>query len=206
MRAAKTESAIRREQIAAAALELMAQDGVRALNVARLAAKVGVVPSAIYRHYSGKDEVLDAVLDLISQRLQENVQSVRRETPDTLERLHRLLNRHVQLIQNNIAIPRVVFSEDIFSGHGPRRKRVHNLIQGYLAKVAELIAEGQQGGRFRTDVSADTLSVLFLGMIQPAAILWLVSDGTFDIGSHASSAWLPFAQMLQNQPSLSCAP
>ena len=199
MRAAKTKTKIRQEQIAVAALDLMARNGVRALNVAQLAAKIGVVPSAIYRHYSGKDGVLDAVLDLISQRLQENVQVVRKETSDALERLHRLFIRHVQLIQNNIAIPRVVFSEEIFSGHASRRQRVHQLIQGYLDQVAQLIIEGQRVGSFRSDVSADTLSVMFLGMIHPAVILWLVSDGTFDIGSHAAESWPPFAQMLQNQ-------
>jgi AcrR family transcriptional regulator len=200
MRAAKIKTEIRQEQIAAAALGLMASHGPQALNVVRLARQVGVVPSAIYRHYPGKDAVLDAVLDLISQRLQENISAVRDETPDALERLHRLLNRHVQLIRNNIAIPRVVFSEDIFSGHAPRRQRVHQLIQGYLGQVAALVVEGQQAGSLRTDVSAHTVSVMFLGMIHPAVILWLASDGAFDVGSHAVEAWPLFAQMLQMGP------
>ena len=168
--------------------------------MARLAGKVGVVPSAIYRHYSGKDAVMEVVLDLISQRLRENVQAVRTETHDVLERLHRLLDRHVQLIRSNIAIPRVVFSEDIFNGHAPRRRRVHQLIEGYLDQVAELIAEGQQAGNLRTDVSAQTLSVMFLGMIQPAVILWLASGGAFDVGGHTAKAWPLFAQMLQPEP------
>jgi len=200
MRATKTKTEIRQEQIAAAALELMARHGPKSLNVARLAEQVGVVPSAIYRHYSGKDKVLEAVLDLISQRLQENVKAVREETPDALERLHRLLNRHVQLIRKNIAIPRVVFSEEMFSGHAPRRRRVHQLIQGYLGQVAALIAEGQEAGTLRADVAADTISVMFLGLIHPAVILWLASDGGFDVGSHTAKAWPLFAQMLQMGP------
>jgi AcrR family transcriptional regulator len=206
VRAAKIKTEIRQEQIAAAALDLMARHGTRALSVARLAGKVGVVPSAIYRHYSGKDAVLDAVLDLISQRLQENVQAVRQETTDALERLHRLLERHVQLIRNNIAIPRVVFSEDILNGHAPRRRRVHRLIEGYLDQVAELIAEGQQAGNLRTDVSADTLSVMYLGMIHPAVILWLASDGAFDVSRHTAKAWPLFAQMLQPEPNQRAGP
>ena len=88
MRATKTKTEIRQEQIAAAALELMGREGTKALNIARLARRVGVAPSAIYRHYSSKDAVLDAVLDLVSQRLEDNVKAVRHETPDPLERLH----------------------------------------------------------------------------------------------------------------------
>jgi AcrR family transcriptional regulator len=206
MRAAKTKTKVRQEQIAAAALALMARHGPKALNVARLARQVGVVPSAIYRHFSGKDAVLDAVLDLVSQRLQENVTAVRQETPDALDRLRRLLDRHVRLIRQNVAIPRVVFSEEMFSGNRPRRQRVYQLIQGYLSQVAGLVSEGQQAGSLRSDLSADTVSVMFLGMIHPAVILWLTSDGAFDVNDHAAKAWPPFAQMLQVAPNSRATP
>jgi AcrR family transcriptional regulator len=196
MRAQKTKTEIRKEQIAAAALELMAQHGPKALNLAALARKVGVVPSAIYRHYPGKGAVLDAVLDAIAARLQENVKAVREETPGALDRLHRLLSRHVQLLRTNIAILRVVLSEEIFSGHAQRRKRVHGVIQGYLQEVARLIREGQQDGSLRADAPPDTVSVMFLGLIHPAVILWLASDGRFDVATHAERAWRLFSEML----------
>lgn len=202
MRASKTRTEIRQDQIATAALELMARQGPKSLNLARLARNVGVVPSAIYRHYPSKEAVLEAVLDLIAQRLQENVQAVRQETPDALERLHRLLNRHVRLIRANAAIPRVVLSEEIFSGHAKRRQRVHRIIQGYLGKVAELVCEGQREGSLRVDVPADTVSVMFLGLIHPAVILWLTSDGAFDVATHAERAWQIFRQSILADDSL----
>jgi len=114
-----------------------------------------------------------------------------------LERLHRLLSRHVKLIRNNIAIPRVVLSEEIFGGHAKRRQRVHGIIQAYLGKVAELVCEGQRKGRLRTDIPADTVSVMFLGLIHPAVILWLTSDGAFGVATHAERAWQVFSQTIQ---------
>lgn len=197
MRAAKTKTEIRQDQIATAALELMARHGPKSLNLAGLARRVGVVPSAIYRHYAGKDAVLDAVLDLIARRLQDNVRAVRRETPESLERLHRLLTRHVDLIRQNIAIPRVVLSEEIFSGHAKRRQRVYRVIQGYLAQVAELVREGQGSGNLRSYLPADTVAVMFLGLIHPAVILWLTSDGAFDVAAHAERAWRIFSQAIR---------
>ena len=58
-RAQKTRTEIRRGQIARAALALVARRGLNNLNIGALADEVGVVPSAIYRHYPGKDAVLD---------------------------------------------------------------------------------------------------------------------------------------------------
>jgi AcrR family transcriptional regulator len=199
-RAAKISTGLRQEQIASAALDLMARHGPKSLNLATLAQKVGVVPSAIYRHYSAKDAVMEAVLDLIERRLRENVQAVRQETPDAFERLHRLLNRHFHLIRNNSAIPRIVFSEETFNGDSKRRKRVHRIIRSYLEAVSELIREGQEQGSIRADVPTDAGAVMFLGLIQPAVILWLTSDGAFDVGTHAHHAWRLFRQMLEAQP------
>lgn len=196
MRASKTKTEIRREQIADAALQLMAQQGPKSLNLVALARRVGVVPSAIYRHYPAKDAVLDAVLDLIADRFQENVNAARQEAPDALERLRRLLDRHLQLLRTNMAIPRIVLSEEVFNRNRARRRRVHSIIQGYLAEVAQIVREGQHDGRIRPDVSPDTASVMFLGLIHPAVILWLTSDGAFDVGAHANQAWFMFSDML----------
>lgn len=206
MRAAKIQTEIRQEQIAGAALELMARHGPKSLNLVRLARKVGIVPSAIYRHYPGKDAVLEAVLELIALRLQANVETVRQETPDALERLRRLLTRHVQLIQNHSAIPRIVFSEEIFDGHTKRRQQVHGVIQGYLKAVAELISEGQRDGNVRADVPAHTAALMFLGIIHPAVVLWLTSAGAFDVAAHARNAWQVFRGVLEAPARASAVP
>lgn len=48
---------------------------------------------------------------------------------------------------------------------------IFRLITGYLARVAEIIREGQRAGSIRSDVSAPTLAGHFLGIVQPAVIL-----------------------------------
>lgn len=195
-RARKTRTGIRQEQIARAALTLIARRGLNQLNISALAAEVGVVPSAIYRHYTGKDAVLDSVIELISKSLSANVQAVRQVTADPLEQLHLLLQRHVRLVRHHAGIPRVIFSEQTFAGDSKRRKRVHETIQGYLREIAALIAEGQRQGAVRADIRPDTASVMFLGLIQPAIILWLMSNGSFDVGGHSERAWRLFRDML----------
>jgi AcrR family transcriptional regulator len=193
----KLNTQVRQEQIVQAALSLLAGHGLKGLNMGRLARRIGLVPSAIYRHFKNKDEVLDAVLDLIRNRLLSNVRAVYAETPDSLERLRRLLMRHIQLIRENEAIPRIIFSEEVYFGDPERRAKLRNIIEGYLEKVQEILLHGQQEGRIRTDADAKTLSVMFLGLIQPAAILWHVSDGEFDVTRHGRKAWEVFSQAIQ---------
>jgi TetR/AcrR family transcriptional regulator, tetracycline repressor protein len=51
-----------REAIVEAALALLEREPGRPLGVARIAAAVGAVPAALYRHFDGLDDLLDAVL------------------------------------------------------------------------------------------------------------------------------------------------
>jgi len=197
MRAVKASTGIRQDQIAKAALDLMLRHDWKKVSIAAVARKVGVVPSDIYRHYQNKDAMLDAVLDLVGERLLENVRAVRQETDDALERLHRLLARHVQLVRGEIPIPRVLFSEEAFAGSPPRRRRIYRLFKEYLSGIAEIMREGKKRKRIRPNLEPDSLAVMFLGLVQPAAILWVMSGGQFDIERQTDTAWGFFNQAIQ---------
>lgn len=198
MSAKKLDTEVRQEQIVHAALGLIAQRGLKLLSVARIARQVGIVPSAIYRHYKSKEDVIDAILDHVRRKLLHNVQLVCEETSDPVESLHRLLVLHVQLIRENKGLPRVIFSEEIYGGNSARRRKVYDIISAYLEQVAVIVRQGQAAGSIRAELSPPVVAVMFLGLIQPAAILWQMSDGEFDVTKHAEKAWCIFQESIAN--------
>lgn len=185
----RLDSEARREQISAAALELFGTRAVSEVGMGDVARRVGLVPSAIYRHFRGKDEVLDAVLDLIEQHLMRMARTAQSEEGSCLERLRRLLLRHVRFVRENQAIPRVIFSGEITSHNPARKARVYGIIQAYMAEVAELAREGQRRGEIRAEVRPESVAALLLGIVQPGAVLWHLSDGGFDVTKHAQRSW-----------------
>jgi AcrR family transcriptional regulator len=52
-----------REHVVAEALTVIAEDGVQALTMRTLAARLGVVPGALYHHLRNKEQLQDLVLD-----------------------------------------------------------------------------------------------------------------------------------------------
>lgn len=188
----KQTTAVRREQIAQAALAVLAEHGPADLSMVRIAERLALAPSAMYRHFPGKDEIIDAVIDLIGARLEANVAAATQAAQDPLARLELLLQRHVALVRENSGIPRLLFSGEVFCGGGAKRARFFELVTGYLARVAEIIREGQRLANIRSDVDAPTLAVHFLGIVQPAVILGHLSGGSFDVARHAQKAWRLF--------------
>lgn len=192
----KLKTEVRRDQIAQAALSLIASQGMSELKMAGLSRRVGVAPSAIYHHFKNKDEVIDAVLDLLEEKLLSNVRAVAEESLDPLARLKLLLTRHARLILDYHALPRILFSEEVYGGKPERKARLYGIIKRYLEAVASIVREGQEQNRIRPEFNAATLSVMFLGLVQPTAILWHLSEGTFDAAKHVERAWPIFCEAI----------
>lgn len=189
MVARKLGTEIRKQQIAQAALNLVATQGLKALSIARIAGKVGFVPSAVYRHFKNKAQVLEAILDLVREKLLTNVRKVSEETLEPLVRLRKVLQLHIELIQENPGILRLVFSEELMGGSPARRARLQAIIIPYLRAVAEIVHQGQKEGVIQADLPPSSVSVAFLGMILPVAILWHLSEGEYDLPGHLDRAW-----------------
>lgn len=190
----KLATHIRQGQIAQAALDLVSDRGLRALSVAAVARRVGLVPSAIYRHFKGKEEMLDAAIGLIRDRLLDNVEVSCAAQGYSMDCLRHLLMRHVELIRENRGIPRIVFSADLLHGAPQRRIRMYSVVREYLNRVAEIIRRCQAEGKVKSHLDPQTVAMSFLGMIQPAVLLWHLSDGQYDITRHAHSAWRLFCE------------
>lgn len=197
MAATKLDTYVRRKQIAHAALEVVAAKGLNKLSVAAVARRVGLVPSALYRHFKSKDELLDATLELIQEKLMSNVEAVLEQSDDALEQLRRLLMLHAAMIRDNRGIPQIMFSRDFYADRPDRRSRVYRGIRDYLGEVAGIIRRGRKAGQIGRQVDAGVASVVFLGLIQPSAVLWHMSGGEFNAMRQARRAWPLFLKAIQ---------
>jgi AcrR family transcriptional regulator len=57
--------ALTRERVIAEALAVIAADGAQSFSMRALAARLGVVPGALYRHVRGKEQLYDLILDAV---------------------------------------------------------------------------------------------------------------------------------------------
>ena len=198
MAEAKLDTEVRREQIAEAAMNLIAAQGLRRLSIAAVARRVGLVPSGIYRHFKNKDEIIHAVLDRVGQRLAENVEAACRECDDPLEQLKGVLMRHIRFIREGRAVPRMVFADDAQTDNSRLKQHTTKVFSGYIGQVAEIVQRGQSQGCIRPDIDSRTIAMMLLGIVVPAGIIWHISDGGFDVTRHAQQSWRLFTAAIAN--------
>jgi AcrR family transcriptional regulator len=193
----KLSTHIRKEQLIRGVLKVIARDGTKRLSVASVSREVGLVPSALYRHFHSKDQMLSAVLDYIIGRIQHNFHDVWEETDDPLLRMQRFLQKQLKLIKESPAIPTVVFTQGLFSEEASRRRKVLGVLNQFRESLAMMVKMGQKAGTIRRDISVDTVVLNLVGIIQPAAMLYYLSNGHYDLEGHGRRAWKLLREMIQ---------
>lgn len=196
MAAQKLPTAIRQDQIVEAAFQMMSENSTRRLHIKDIAERMGMAPSALYRHFRNRDAVMSAVLDLIRTKLYQNVEAVRQTSDDAVLRLRELLTRHARLIKERHGIPKIFFSDELWGQNQESRQKMFRIVTGYLAEIEDIVREGQRNGQIRNDISPRAAAKMFFGMVQPAALLWHMSGGAFDIDEHIALTWPLFAKVI----------
>lgn len=186
----------RREELIAAALEIIAEHGVDGLTTQDLARRVGLVPSALYRHFSDMAALLDAVVEAIFDRLGGLVAQAQAETDSGLDCLQALFCAHLAMIRQHPGIPMLIFSREGCGGTPTRQARVLAGIQGLRRQVADMLRRAAASGEIDSGTDIEAAAVLYLGLVQPAALLQMLHDRSWDIEHHAEALWPCFRRAL----------
>ncbi|MDD4180719.1 MAG: TetR/AcrR family transcriptional regulator [Victivallaceae bacterium] len=197
MRAEKTDTETRRGQITEAAIALISDGGINNLNIAGIAEKIGIVPSAVYRHFKNKEEILGATLLLVREQLLNNVAKVEAEADGALARLRLLLELHANLLKRNPVFPHIVFAHFSQSDDTKRWSNLDSTINAYLQGIARVVKQGQQMGEIRSEIPAHNIAMMFIGLVLPIAMLHRPSDEKLDILQHLDVAWQVFVRGLE---------
>ncbi|MDD5543949.1 MAG: TetR/AcrR family transcriptional regulator [Acidobacteriia bacterium] len=188
----KLSTQIRRDQILDVVLKLIATRGTCSLRMTRVARQVGLVPSALYRHFKNRDEIIDAAIDRFQAMVLANFRLAAQESRSAQERLHLLLRRQMEIIRENQinALPRIVFSEDLYGNRPQRKAKVYRMLKNNLSRLENCFRDGQLRGEFRKELDPRAAARMFLAILQSSAILWFVSNGTIDVMGNAEAAWV----------------
>jgi AcrR family transcriptional regulator len=119
----------RREQIIAAATEILATRGYAEAGLDEIGILAGVTGSAIYRHFDNKDELLEAVLSSALGDVMARVAEIVAASTTPLETLERLVQNLAESTHRDTRLARTLWRDLRHLGRqGPRVfDRVHRL-------------------------------------------------------------------------------
>jgi AcrR family transcriptional regulator len=102
-----------RERVVAEALAVIATDGAQALTMRGLAARLGVVPGALYRHVRNKEQLQDLVLDGVLAEVNSHLDAA---LPWT-EQLKLLAHRLREVLEDHPGVAGILKTRDPLGPH-----------------------------------------------------------------------------------------
>ncbi|MDD5729835.1 MAG: TetR/AcrR family transcriptional regulator [Candidatus Omnitrophica bacterium] len=189
MAAKKLKTGIRKAQITAAALEVIAENGLSGLTISAIAKKVGIANGNIYRHFKDKNSVIDEIISGIGASLERIIKDARLAHGSPLYCLEDIFLKHLEYLEKNKAIPKIVFSEQMYSAQTHFSKNLKNNISGYLLRIKEILRKGVEDKIFERSLDIESAAVAFVGLIQSTALQWVLSGYSFSPKSRSKKIW-----------------
>lgn len=178
---ARMSTGARKEQVLEAALKIVHHKGIHSLTLREIADNVGISEAALFRHFKGKEDIVDSLASTI---FDENQFVPRGEGP--WQTMENMLTWQLELFQRNPLHTSVLFHEDIFREFPSVKERFDLRRSSRSSLIRQLVKEGQRDGTFAADVDAEAFSLLFMGGIRMAVLEWRHADFSYDLRSRST--------------------
>ena len=165
----------RQAEIVDAALKLIAEQGIQHLTIRNLSTAIGVTEAALYRHFPGKTEIIQAMVS----RFEEDVDDIGELRG--WRAVEAALVRRTELVLAKPDLARVLFAEELFKDSPEIAQILYGMMQRHQQIMKCHFQEAVDDGVIRADIPMDTLFRLILGPLRLLIKQWGLSDGAFDL-------------------------
>ena len=165
-----------KEKILAKALELFSQKGYEGTNINELMESVGLVKSAMYRHFESKEEIWDTLLDRLIAYYEERFGSPERlpPVPDSQEEL---LAMTMRMVNFTVRDETVVMTRKLLTIEQFRDERAKELAtKHFLTGLTEMFTHVFSGMMDKGLVQQDDPALLAFSYTAPISALIHLCD------------------------------
>ncbi len=190
----KKDLSKRQNEIITISLKLIAEKGIQGLTIKNLANEIGVVESAIYRHFKNKFEILNTILETIKNNsISDNFD----KNMNVLVQLEEGWENQFKVFASFPALVSVIFSEDLFQNETSLLNKTKEIMQKSINDLTSIIKYGQKKDEIRSDVKAEDLTLMIIGTIRIYVKQWRMSDYSFDLSKRGNTLITSLKQILQ---------
>lgn len=165
----------RRAVTVAAVLELAAENNPSEITTAAIAQRMQLSQGALFRHFSSKAAIWQAVMEWVAERLLSRLDEAAQGAVSPLAAMEAMFMAHLEFASSHPGAPRIIFGELQRAGDTPAKQMTRTLIGRYGERLRGLIEEGQGGGEVDREVDPAAAATLFIGTIQGLVMQSLLS-------------------------------
>jgi AcrR family transcriptional regulator len=181
MPAPETLRELRRGQIVAVARKIVADEGLEALTIGSLEARLAFSRGVITYHFQNKDDIVHAVLESAIEEINAGTDAQLGANLTSEEKLRTILKMYVKGFLEHVEATRILLSFwGRISSDKRARKANANLYAAYRKGAAQMLEAGKAAGEFGADISVDAVAAWLVGVVIGIAMQSYFEKGAID--------------------------
>jgi len=171
----------RQEDILQAAISLIAREGFRHFTVKNMAKELKTSESELYRHFSGKEQVIEAILNYFDDLSDLILVEIEAAELEPLEKVHRFILDRYQLFSVQNELTMAMFSVEMhYYDHGSGQ-RMSWIVAKHRNFIVSCLKEAQAQGLI--DPSHDPMQLfrILIGSTRFLIAQWNACGQEFDL-------------------------
>lgn len=172
----------RQFEIIEAAGKILSASGVSGLTIKNLAKEMKFSESAIYRHFTSKEEIIIALLEYLAISMDERYTKAvsGEQTPE--EKFKTLFQNQFSFFKKNPHFVVAVFSDGLMEESQRINETILKIMGIKIKHLMPIILEGQQKKVFTNSITSDELIQIVMGTFRLQMFKWRVANFKYDIG------------------------
>jgi len=197
-------TADRQKQIIDTARDIICSEGGDTLTIKNIASKLGIAPSAVYKHCSNKNEIVMKLLESIESEVMENINRILSEERLPIRKLDKLMEIHPAYIYHKLGQGERFITMEIISSFPEMKHNVFsniNIIKQYVKIVFSEFSESD----FKTSgISVSVYSDLYLSIFQSPFFWSYLSGAREDVLENIEQNWASYKKLIFKESVYEC--
>jgi len=159
-------AADRKAQTVEIVLELATNQNPDAITTTAIAKKMGLSQAAVFRHFTKKEAIFEAVMEWVTERLLSQTNRAVKAAASPLVALEAMFMAHVDFVVEYPGVPRMLFAELQRGEKTAAKCMVQMLLHRYGKRVHRLLEEGKTCKEVDALIDTEAAATLFIGTLQ----------------------------------------
>jgi len=156
----------RKTEIIEASAKIIGSEGIQSFTTKRLAAEVNISEAALYRHFSGKNELVHGVFEHFERLIGLKIEKIVKSATPAKQKIIDVFELHKKIFQEYPELVFLLFSEGSFIGIDGLAPKISEILARKFSFMEGILSEGQQNGLIREDIEAYELGKLIMGYFR----------------------------------------
>jgi TetR/AcrR family fatty acid metabolism transcriptional regulator len=176
----KQEITKRQLEIISAAGKILSASGVSGLTIKNLAKEMGFSESAIYRHFTSKEQIILAMLDYLVDNMDGRYTKAISSELNPEQQFIALFQTQFSFFHHNPHFIVAVFSDGLMEESEQINSTILKIMAVKMKHLKPIIQKGQESQIFTSELSSEDLIHIIMGSIRLKMYKWRLANFQLD--------------------------